>query len=160
MQEAATSDSIEDLKNIQKTLLILIHRLDHDQSLTTKQLLSFMKEIQKMEKYYTPEQLKYLHDRYKQYPEKAKAIEKAWSELFKKFQDAMESGLPINDLKVQVLASEAQLYIDLFTGGNREVEANLDKISSENHSKMWNISKELFDYADRARKSLISLRKN
>jgi hypothetical protein len=157
MQEAAISGSIENLQNVQSTLRIMIDRLALDQSLTTKELLDFMKEVQRMEKFYTPEQLKKLKERYEKYPEKAKEVEQAWPILFKKFENAMKAGLPITDLKVQVLATEAQHYIDLFTGGDKEIEANLDKFSTENRDnalKMWNVSKDVFDYADQARKSI------
>jgi hypothetical protein len=116
-----------------------------------------------MEKYYTPEQLKKLKARYEKYPEKVKEVEQAWPILFKKFEDAMKAGIPVTDLKVQVLATEAQHYIDLFTGGDKEIEANLDKFPSENRDnalKKWNVSKDVFDYADRARKNLKSFRKS
>ena len=53
-------------------------------------------------------------------------------------------------------------YIDLFTGRDKEIEANFDKFSSENRDnalKKWNVQKDVFDYADLARKNLKSFRK-
>ncbi len=69
----------------------------------------------------------------------------------------MKANLPVTDLKVQLLATEAQHYIDLFTGADREIEANLDKAYQANQESAlstWNVSKEVFEYADRARKNL------
>ena len=161
MHEGAISASIENLKKIQGPLRLMINKLARDQGLTAKELLAFMKEVQNMEKYYTPEQLEKLRDRYERYPEGVKAVEQAWPVLFKKFEEAMMAKLPVTDLKVQVLAAEAQHYIDLFTGGDKEIEENLDKAyadSQENALKMWNVSKEVFEYATLARKNLKKLK--
>lgn len=161
MQEAAIFRDIEALQKIRINLRLMIDRLALDQDLTMKELLSFIKEVQTMEKYYTPEQLEKLKNRYEKYPKEVKEVEKAWPILFKKFEEAMNAGLSVTDLKVQVLASEAQHYIDLFTGGDKEIEANLDKAAEhnrENALKMWNVPKEVFDYANQARMSIKKLK--
>ena len=163
LQEATVKTSIKEQEKVQKTLRIMIEKLKQDRVLTTKELLIFIKEIQTMEKYYTPEQLKKIQDRYEKYPKKVKEVEKAWPILFKKFEDAMKAGFLVTDLKVQVLASEAQHYIDLFTGGDKEIEANLDKFSEENRKnamKQWNVSEEVYDYAHRARQNIKKLKKD
>lgn len=158
VQEASISANIENLKKIQSTLRLMMDRISN-QSLSTDDLLKFMKELQTMEKYYTADQVKKLKARYEKFPDKVKEVEEAWPKLFKKFEEAMHKGLPVNDLKVQVLAKEAELYIDLFTGGDKEIAASLEKFSSEQREsalKVWNVSREVFDYADRARKNLKS----
>lgn len=81
--------------------------------------------------------------------------------LFKKIEEAMKAGLPENNLKVQVLAAEAQLYIDLFTGGDKDIEDRLEKYNKDNietATKTWGISKEVLEYLERVRKSLKPLR--
>jgi DNA-binding transcriptional MerR regulator len=157
MQDAAVSANIENLKKIQSRLRFITDKLARNQSLTAEELLAFMKEVQNMEKYYTPEQLEKLKDRYAQFPNQVKEVEQAWPVLFKKFEEAMKAKLPVTDLKVQVLASEAQHYLDLFTGGDKEIEKNLDKAYSDNQEnalKTWGVSKEVFEYAYRARENI------
>ena len=157
IQSTAIEASIERLQTVSQNLRFVISRLAHDQRPTTKELLQLMREVQTMERYYTPEQLKKLKERYERYPDKVKEVEQAWPVLFQKFEDAMKAGLSVTDLKVQVLAKEAQHYIDLFTGGDKEIEANLDRASAENREnalKTWNVAPEVFDFADQARSYL------
>lgn len=161
LQEEALNANIQSLQKAKRTVRFLLDKLAHNKAVSTKELLSFMKEIQTMEKYYTPEQIKKLEARYEQFSDKAKEIEKAWPVLFKKVEEAMKAGLSENDLKVQTLAAEAQLYIDLFTGGDKAIEANLEKYNKENLDtalKIWGISKEVFEYLERVRKSLKGLK--
>lgn len=161
MHEAAISANIENLTKVHAALRLMVDKLARNQGLAAKELLAFMKEMQNMEKYYTPEQLEKLKDRYARYPDKVAEVEQAWPLLFKRFEEAMLAGLPVGDLKVQVLASEAQHYIDLFTGGDRGIEQNLDKAHTQNQEnalKVWGVSKEVFEYADRARKNIKKLK--
>lgn len=163
LHATAIAANIENLKKIQNNLNLLVQKLASQRGLTAKELLAFMKEVQKMEKYYTPEQLEKLKNRYAQFANEAKQVEQAWPALFKKFEEAMKAKLPVTDLKVQVLATEAQHYIDLFTGGDPEIEANLDQAYTENREsalKSWNVSKEVFEYADQARKNLKKIKQS
>lgn len=163
LHETAITANIKALKKIQIRLRFLIDKLARNQGLTAKELLAFMKEVQNMEKFYTSEQLEKLKDRYAQFAEGVKAVEQAWPVLFKKFEEAMEAKLLVSDLRVQVLATEAQHYIDLFTGGDRAIEANLDKAYTDNQEsalKVWGVSKEVFEYANEARMSLKKIKAN
>lgn len=157
LQEEALNANIQSLQKAKRALRFLLDTLAHKKTVSTKELLSFMKEMQTMEKYYTPEQIKKLEARYEKFSDKAQEIQKAWPVLFKKVEEAMKAGLPENNLKVQALAAEAQLYIDLFTGGDKDIEAGLEKYNRENLEsalKIWGISKEVFEYLERVRKSL------
>ena len=161
LQEEALSTNIQSLQKAKRNLRFLLDKLSHKKTVSTKELLSFMKEVQTMEKYYTPEQINKLEVRYEQFSDKAKEVQKAWPVLFKKIEEAMKSGIPENDLKVQVLAAEAQLYIDLFTGGDKDIEGRLEKYNRDNlesATKAWGISKEVFEYLERVRKSLKPLK--
>ncbi len=157
LQDEALGANIQSLQKARRTVRFLLDKFAHNETVSAKELLSFMKEVQTMEKYYTPEQLKTLEARYAKFPDKVQEVKKAWPALFKKVEEAMKAGLPENDLKVQTLAAEAQLYIDLFTGGDKEIEANLEKYHKENLDaalKMWGVSKEVYEYLGRARESL------
>ena len=101
---------------------------------------------------YTPEQIKALQSRYNQFPDEVKEVEKAWPELFKKFEAALNDGLDPASGEVQALAEKAQRFIDLFTGKDKAIEANLDKASEQNKGsalQTWGVSAEVFEYASK-----------
>jgi acylphosphatase len=111
-----------------------------------------------MEKFYTPEQLQKLKERLeKADPKKIKVVEEAWPKLFERFEQALQQGVSPSDPSVQKLALEAQHYIDQFTGGDKAIEASMDlgyEAHQESALKTWGISKNVFDYAQQARKLL------
>jgi len=158
MHQAAIEANINNLHRVSGRLRLMLSKLNLDQDVEAEELLTFMKEVQHMwEKYYTPEQLEKLRQRQTQYADRVREVEKAWPLLFTKFESAMKAKLAVTDVSVQVLAAEAQHYIDLFTGGDPGIEASLDKAYAQNQEsalKTWGVSKEVFDYATRAREHL------
>jgi hypothetical protein len=158
LQKEVIEAKLEQLQKMHQTLRVLLSRLEQDQSLTIKELVSFIKGMKTMETIYTSEQLKKLKDRLEKYPQQVREVEESWPKLFKKFEAAMEKGIDVGDASVQELAKEAQHYIELFTGGDKEIEANLDKAYQQNQEsalKTWGVKKEIFQYADKARKILL-----
>lgn len=158
VQRDAIEKNIADLQIVHRTLKYLLNRMQQSKGVTTQDLLKLMKEMNEMEntwnKLYTPEQIKSLQERYNQYPDQVKDVEKAWPELFKQFEEALQSGLDPASKEVQALAKRAQHFIDLFTGGDKAIEANLDKAYQQNQSsalKTWGVSAEVFEYATKAR---------
>src|SRR6185437_7437894 len=145
MQEELVTKKLEGLKKIHEKLRLMLHRLDRHESLRTNEMLLLIKELKQMEmwkKQYTSEQLKTLQDRYEKYPDQVKEVEKAWPILFKQFEDAMKKGLSPTSDEAQMLAKKAQHFIDLFTGGDKAIEANLDKTYQENQEnalKSWGV---------------------
>jgi DNA-binding transcriptional MerR regulator len=157
MQMNVIEDKLAALKRVHSSLRFLLSRLALEKDLSTNKLLNLIKEMNDMENTFTPEQLKKLQERYEKYPNEAKQVEQAWPILFKKFEDAMNKGLEPESAEVQVLAKQAQHFIDLFTGGDKAIEANLDKAYDKNQEsalKTWGVAKEVFDYASKARKIL------
>lgn len=155
--QAVIESKITNLNKVNRTIQILLTKLSNSEELGTAELLKLIKEINDMESTYTPEQLKTLQQRYEKYPEEVKKVEKAWPVLFSKFEDAMKEGLDPATPEVQELAKEAQRYIDMFTGKDKAIEANLDKAYQKNQEsalKNWGVSKEVFEYATKARKIL------
>jgi hypothetical protein len=158
IQHEIIEKNIADLQNIHRLLKYLLTRIRQSQSVTTQDLLKLMKEMNEMEttwtKLYSPEQIKALQARYNQYPDQVREVEKAWPELFKQFEAALNQGLDPACSEVQALAKKAQHFIDLFTGGDKAIEANLDKAYEQNQSsalKTWGVSVEVFEYATKAR---------
>ena len=154
LQEEALEQKSNEVMEAKRKLRLILSRLEDNQAPSTNELLNFIKESKKMEEYYTPEQLKYLQERLAKYPRDVKKVEDAWPVLFAKFEKAMKNGVEFSSDEVGKLAQEAQKYIDLFTGGDREIEENLDRAYShnqENALNMWGVSKEVFAYAHKAR---------
>lgn len=161
LQEKLVERKILNLQNLHRLLQYLLTRIQQSNSTTTEDLLRLMKEMNEMEntwkKLYTPEQMKSLSERYNQYPDQVKEVEKAWPELFKQFEGALNRGLDPASAEVQALAAKAQHFIDLFTGGDKAIEANLDKGYEQNKEsalKTWGVSADVFEYATKARRIL------
>ncbi len=156
MQKASILAKIESLQKVHELLELMLIRMDKYQNLTIEELLSLIKGVNEMEKLYTTEQVQKLKERFaKTDPKKIKAVEDAWPVLFKKFEEAINQGLDPSHPMVQKLAAEAQNYIDQFTGGDKDIEANLDRGYVEQQESAfthWGVSKKIFDYARQARK--------
>lgn len=157
MQKDVVENKLAVLKKVHSQLRMLLSKLSHEESLTSKELLQLIREMNEMENMYTPEQMRKLQERYEKYPAEVKEVEKAWPILFKKFEEAMKQGLNPASHEVQQLAKQAQRFIDLFTGGDKAIEANLDRAYEQNQEsalKTWGVSKEVFEYATQARQIL------
>jgi len=156
MQKGMIEKKIEEYKDIDQTLRLMLSRLSQNQDVKMEELLALMKEIRQMENIYTKEQLQKIKDRYEKYGlDKVKEVEDAWVKLFEQFEDAKENGVLPNHPDVQALAKLAQTYIDLFTGGDKEIEAKLDQTYEQQQAhalEKWGVKKEVFDYAIQARK--------
>ncbi len=156
LHKSAIVAKIQQFQEIDQRLHFLLMKLTQDKSVPIQELFLCMKEVKEMETMYTPDQLKKLKSRLEQSdPAEIKKVEAAWPVLFKKFEDAMNQGLSTSDKKVKLLAEEAQRYIDLFTGGDKGIESNLDKAYEQNQTgalKNWGVDQKVFDYATEARK--------
>ena len=154
LQQESLDQKIQDLKKVSQLVLLMQEKMSKEENLEMEELLTFIKEVMDMEKYYTPEQIKKLQERLSKYPKEVKEVEREWPLLFEEFEKALKKGLSVEDASVQKLAAKAQHFIDLFTGGDIEIEKNLDKAYEDNQQnalKTWNVSKEVFDYANEAR---------
>ena len=149
---------VDSLTKILNRMEVITASIENSEQQNLEELFNLTKEIQLMEDIYTPEQVKYLKERLDRYPKEVKDVEKAWPVLFKKFEEAMTSGLPVTDATVQDYAKQAQHFISLFSGGDKEIEKNLDKAYEQNQQnalKMWGVKKEVFDYAHKARSAYL-----
>jgi len=155
IQSKSLEIKIRGLKKVEKLVQLILKKYSTEKKVETKYLLKFIREVSDMENIYTPEQLKKLQARLEQYPNQVKEVETAWPILFKKFEDAMQEGLSAEDPEVQKLAQQAQKFIEMFTGGDKEIEKNLDKAHEHNKTNAyntWGVKKEVFEFADKARK--------
>jgi len=86
-----------------------------------------------MEKYYSPEQLKYLKKRYETLGEdRIREVEKEWPDLIARVKEEMAKGTPPTDEKVRILAGRWRELVEMFTGGDEGVARSLSAMYHEN----------------------------
>ena len=82
-----------------------------------------------IEKYYTPEQLEELKQRYEAVgPERVRQVEAEWPALMAEMRAALERGDDPASPAVQELARRWQGLIDEFTGGNPGIAQSLNRM--------------------------------
>jgi DNA-binding transcriptional MerR regulator len=93
------------------------------------EFLEALEAMSMFEKYYTPEQLEQLAQRKAALGDDAiKAGEDAWRELFAELREHRLSGTDPSDPAVQALSRRAGELIQMFTGGDPEIEASLQRM--------------------------------
>jgi len=99
-----------------------------------------------MKKYYTEEQLNDLRKRWS--PEVQAESERGWAELVRDVEAAIARGVrPESDAGLR-LAERKQKLIDLFTGGDPAIAANLQKLSEDKANWPANFKRPLSDEVD------------
>ena len=156
MHQRNLREQISEFQKALHTIETILSRFKKNETISTDHLLTFIREIGKMKSIYTQEQINKLEKRFEHYgSEKIKEVEEAWKALFEKFENAMKKGLDPASPEVQAMAKKAQEYIDLFTGGDKEIEKNLDRayeVNQESALETWRVEKDVFEYATKARK--------
>ncbi len=99
-----------------------------------------------MKKYYTDEQLNDLRKRYT--PEVQAQSERDWAELVRDVEAAIARGVRPESEAGLSLAERKQKLIDLFTGGDPGIAANLQKLSEDKANWPANFKKPLSDEVD------------
>lgn len=90
------------------------------------ELLHTMEVMNRMEKYYTPEQREWLNERRQTVgEERIREVEAEWPKLIAAVRDAMDAGTDPADPKVQALAQRWMGLVREFTGGNPGIEKSL-----------------------------------
>jgi hypothetical protein len=115
-----------------------------------------MESIKMLEKYYTEEQRQILQNRFVLYSQAAEDYGKAWDNVFAELRAFMTEGVHPSNVEVQKVIQEAKRLVDIFTGGDSGIEANLSKMHEvEGGGKMLrshglDVTNELYDYYDKA----------
>lgn len=99
-----------------------------------------------MKKYYTEEQLSDLRKRYT--PEVQAQAERDWTELVRDVEAAIAHGKGPESEIGRKLAERKQKLIDLFTGGDPGIVANLKKLEEDETNWPANFKKPLSDEVD------------
>ena len=104
----------------------LVNRLDSAEDVSIDEILQTIEEMNKVEKYYTPEQLEELRKRREAIgDERIHQVEAEWPELMALVRTEMAKGTDPSSETVKQLAQRWQSLIREFTGGNPGIEQSL-----------------------------------
>lgn len=88
-----------------------------------------------MEKYFTTEQLAELETRRSTIgDDRIRQVEQEWAEIIPAVRAHMANGTGPDDTDLQALARRWKALVDEFTGGNREIAANVRKMYDKEHA--------------------------
>lgn len=109
---------------------------------------------ERIEKYYTPEQLEYLEQRRNEVgEERIREVEAEWPELMEQVRAEMEAGTDPSDERVQALARRWMGLVREFTGGDPGIERSLNNMWSQEediHGIDTAETRQLGEYVSRA----------
>ncbi|MGH3087570.1 MAG: TipAS antibiotic-recognition domain-containing protein [Rubrobacteraceae bacterium] len=109
---------------------------------------------EKIEKYYTQEQLDYLAKRREEVgEERIKEVEAEWPRLMEEVKTEMEKGTPPEDPRARELARRWMGLIEEFTGGDPGIERSLNDLwngETEVHGIQTAGAREMGEYISKA----------
>jgi DNA-binding transcriptional MerR regulator len=105
-------------------------RLSSGEEISSEEFIETVMEVidmsERLNKYYTPEQLEYLQGRGREVgEERIRQAEAEWAELMEQVRAEMEAGTDPSDERVQALAARWMGLIGEFTGGDAGIERSL-----------------------------------
>jgi MerR family transcriptional regulator, thiopeptide resistance regulator len=119
-----------------------------------KTAMEVIEMSERIERYYTPEQLEYLEQRRREFgEERIRAAEEEWPELIEQVRAEMEAGTDPADERVQLLAWRWRELIQEFTGGDPSIERSLGNMWRQEesiHGMETGPMRELGEYVSRA----------
>ncbi len=91
-----------------------------------KTVMEVIEMSERLNRYYTPEQLEYLEERRREVgEERIRQAEEEWSELIDRVRAEMEAGTDPSNERVQALARRSMELVNEFTGGDPGIERSL-----------------------------------
>jgi MerR family transcriptional regulator, thiopeptide resistance regulator len=129
---ARLNEQIALMEQLRARLEALTRGLEANGSLTVEALLATMEVMNRMEKYYTPEQLEMLKLRHQELgDEHIKEVEAEWPELIAKVRAEYEQGTDPADPRVEALADRWMELIHEFTGNDPGIAGAVGRIWQE-----------------------------
>ncbi|HEX3722164.1 MAG TPA: MerR family transcriptional regulator [Nitrolancea sp.] len=129
---ARLNEQIALMEQLRARLEALTRGLNANGSLTAEALLATMEVMNRMEKYYTPEQLETLKRRHAELgDEHIKEVEAEWPELIARVRAEYERGTDPADAKVQALADRWMELIHEFTGNDPGIAQAVGRVWQE-----------------------------
>jgi DNA-binding transcriptional MerR regulator len=107
----------------------ILHALELAEEPTTADFLEALEVMERMEKYYTPEQLAQLEERRNELGDEGMAkAQQDWANLIAAVESARERGVDPADPEVQELGRKWHELIEAFTGGDPGIRDSLQKM--------------------------------
>jgi DNA-binding transcriptional MerR regulator len=133
---ARLRERIELQKRLCDRLERVSDRLRSGEEVSSGEFIETVMEViemsEKIEKYYTPEQLEYLAQRRARVgEERIREVEAEWPELMEQVRAEMEAGTDPSDERVQALARRWMGLVQEFTGGDPGIERSLNNMWSQ-----------------------------
>lgn len=151
---ARITEQIGALEQLRQRLASVDRSLRVNGSVTAATLLETMEVMNRMEKYYTPEQLEMLKQRREELGEEhIKAVEAEWPDLIAKVRAEYEAGTDPADPKVQALANRWMELVQEFTGGDPGITRSVQRVWQEEtniHGIETGPMRELMSYVQNA----------
>ncbi len=131
---ARLRDRIELQRRLCELLENVAARLGSEEVVSSTEFVNTIMEViemsERLNRYYTPEQLEYLQERAREVgEERIREGEAEWAELMERVRAEMEAGTDPSDERVQALARRWMGLVGEFTGGDPGLERSL--------SNMW-----------------------
>ncbi len=158
MRISGLREHIQAQQRLLQRLEMVADRLDSGEVPTGELVETTMEVIEmseRIERYYTPEQLEYLAQRRRELgEEKIRAAEEEWPELIEKVRAEMEAGTDPQDERVQKLARRWMELVNEFTGGDPTIARSLGNMWQQEetiHGIDTARMREMIGYISRAR---------
>ncbi len=151
-------EQIEMQKKLRDRLEVMVARLDSAEEVSVEGFVKTAMEViemsERIERYYTPEQLEYLEQRRRELGEdRIRAGEEEWSRLIQQVRAEMEAGTNPADERVQLLARRWMELVQEFTGGDPGIERSLSNMWRQEesiHGMETGPMREMGEYVSRA----------
>ena len=151
-------EQIELQQRVRDLLETIAARLNSAEEVAVEELVGTITEVigmsERLEKYYTREQLEELEQRRRALgEERIRQVEAEWPELIEQVRAEMEAGTDPANERVQLLARRWMELVQEFTGGNPEIERSMDRVwqQEENiHGIETRPMRETMEYVSRA----------
>lgn len=120
---------IDGQKRLLSRLQTVAKQLQEKHDISMDALAQLMEAIKMVEKYYTPEQLEQLKQRYEDIgEEKIQQVQEEWKRVFQGFQQALEQKRPVESNETQTLVQQYNALIAAFTGGDQGIHQSLQNM--------------------------------
>lgn len=128
-------EHIEAQQALAKRLQQVARHLDTATEPPVEELCRIIEGTRIMETYFTPEQLAEIEARGKTLGEsRIKQVEQEWAEIIPAVRAHMAQGTGPDDADLQQLATRWKALVNEFTGGNREIAANVRRMYDHEHT--------------------------
>lgn len=154
-----TQSQIKQLQKTVRRLQIIVDRISVNQQVNVDSVCDLLKEMTMFEKYFSEEQLQKIEQRRQDFGEEAiENYSDSWADIFDNIKEVMVNNKPANSSEAIKLGKQALELIDLFTGGDSEMQLSLDRMyDTEGGAKMmkrqgYDVNQEQFDFLSEAMK--------